>query len=124
MVTKKNAQKPSPKSNKATGTKKKAATKKAASLKKAPKKKLLKAPAELAFYCNDGRLFYDLKELAEGLMAINEATFYHHVREGNNDFSNWVRDVIQDTELAQELASTMEKDEATTYIVARLDYYG
>ncbi len=124
MVTKKNAQRPSPKSNKATGAKKKAATKQAASLKKAPKKKLLKASAELAFYCNDGRLFYDLKELAEGLMAINEATFYHHVREGNNDFSNWVRDVIQDTELAQELASTMEKDEATTYIVARLDYYG
>ena len=120
MVTKKNAQRPSPKSNKATGAKKKAATKQAASLKKAPKKKLLKASAELAFYCNDGRLFYDLKELAEGLMAINEATFYHHVREGNNDFSNWVRDVIGDEKLSRDLLKSTTQAQAAKSIDDRV----
>lgn len=76
-----------------------------------------------AFYCNDGRLFYDLRQLAEGLIAISDETFFHHVREGNNDFSNWVRDVIGDIELANDLNSAAGKDECATYTVARLDYY-
>ena len=82
MVTKKNAKKTPPKTAKVANTKA-AATRQAAGLKRAPKKQLLKTPAEQAFYCNDGRLFYDLKELA----------------------------------------GAIDKDEATTYVVARLDYY-
>ena len=87
-------------------------------------KRLSNISPEEQFWCHDGRYLKNLQELEAALEQMAEETFRYHVNETKGDFSNWVRDVIQDTELAQELASTMEKDEATTYIVARLDYYG
>lgn len=123
MAVKKSTEKKTVKVAKKPIAKKQTGAKSMVKEKKAVKKPLLRIPAENAFYCNDGRLFYDLKELAEGLMAISEETFFHHVREGNNDFSNWVRYVIGDQELADDLYRATDKDECTTYIVARLDYY-
>jgi len=124
MVTKKNTRSTSStRPKKAPAAKKAAGMQQASGVKKSTKKPLLKAPSEHAFYCIDGRLFYDLRELAEGMMAMNEQAFFHHVCNGNNDFRNWVRDVIQDIELANDLDGTTNKDESTTYIMARLDYY-
>ncbi|MBN1375749.1 MAG: hypothetical protein JXA01_06315 [Dehalococcoidia bacterium] len=123
MAVKKSVEKKSVKTAKKPVVKKKAGVKSTSKEQKAAKKSLLRTPAEHAFYCNDGRLFYDLKELAEGLMAISEETFFHHVRDGNNDFSNWVRYIVGDEELANDLYRSSDKDECTTYIVARLDYY-
>ena len=87
------------------------------------KKPLTKVPEEHIFWCIDGRTFGDLKELAEGLTAMSNETFYHHVTHDRNDFTNWVRDVINDVELANDLAKATCRDEAATYVVARLDYY-
>lgn len=85
--------------------------------------KLLKAPEDQAFYCIDGRIFYDLQELANGIMEMSDETFYHHVHSNNNDFGNWVRDVIDDIVLADELYRSSGKDECASYIIARLDLY-
>jgi hypothetical protein len=87
------------------------------------KRPLTKVPEECIFWCNDGRTFRDLRELAEGLMAMSNETFYHHVNQEKNDFSNWVRDVINDGELASDLVKATCRDEAATYVVARLDFY-
>jgi hypothetical protein len=87
------------------------------------KKPLTKAPEECIFWCIDGHTFRDLKELAEGLTAMSNETFYHHVTRDRNDFTNWVRDVINDVELANDLTKATCRDEAATYVVARLDYY-
>jgi len=87
------------------------------------RKPLQKAKPENAFYCVDGRLFYDLKDLADGLMNMSGETFYYHVHDGNNDFSNWIRDVLQDKELAENIASTIDIDETATYVIAQLGYY-
>ena len=108
---------------KSTTARKKAAAGKATGVRMIPKKQLLKAPPQNAFYCVDGKLFYDLIELAEGLQKISLDTFFYHVHDGNNDFSNWVRDVIQDIELADELASTIDKAMAIAYVASRLKYY-
>ena len=122
MATEK-VKKTSAKTTKKSVMRKETGTRRTAKKQKTVKKPLFRAEAECAFYCNDGHLFYDLKELAEGLMAMSDNAFSHHVRGDNNDFSNWVRDVIGDIELANDLASAADKDECATYVVARLDYY-
>ncbi len=87
------------------------------------KKLLVRASDEHIFWCNDGRTFRDLKELAEGLNAMSQETFYHHVTQVRNDFSNWVRDVIHDEELARSLGQAVCKEDAAAYVTARLDFY-
>lgn len=87
---------------------------------------LVRAPEECIFWCNDGCTFTDLKELAKGLAAMSDETFFHHVdlvNQGRNDFSNWVRDVFNDVELANALTKSASKDEAAACVIARLDYY-
>ena len=84
---------------------------------------LAKAPEEYIFWCSDGCTFRDLRELAKGLTAISNETFFHHVNQERNDFSNWVRDVINDIELASALAQATSKDEAATCVTARLEFY-
>ena len=103
--------------------KNKTPTKRQTKAKAKKKTPLVKVPEECIFWCRDGRTFRDLKELAEGLAAMSDDTFFHHVNQEKNDFSNWVRDVIDDNELATSLAQTASKDEAATYVIARLDYY-
>ena len=56
-------------------------------------------------------------------MTIDEATFSYHVHGGNNDFSNWVRDIIQDIELADDLARADNTHEAAKYVLLRLEQY-
>ena len=55
------------------------------------------------FFLNDGRVLKDLFELAECLETIDNNTFFHHVNDGKNDFSNWIRDVFNDKDLAEEI---------------------
>ena len=64
---------------------------------------LAKVPEEYIFLCSDGNTFRDIKELADSLMVMSDDVFARHVNSEKNDFYNWVRDVIRDEELAQEL---------------------
>jgi hypothetical protein len=58
---------------------------------------------EQYFILRNGQPVRSLKELIEILEYIDDTTFDHHVNEYRNDFSNWIRDVIGDAELADDV---------------------
>lgn len=87
---------------------------------KAVEKMLAKVPAEYVFWCHDGSVFADLNELARGLKSMSDETFAYHSNTEKRDFSNWVRDVIGDGQLADDLARASHRLEAVSYIEARL----
>ena len=83
---------------------------------------LAKVPEEYVFWCYDGRIFRDMKELAEGLVTMSDEVFAYHANPEKNDFSNWVRDVIKDEKLANDLALATSKVQAAGYVATRLTY--
>ena len=87
------------------------------------KKTLVRVSEEKMFWCNDGQTYADIRELARGLVAMSQETFYHHVNPDKNDFSNWVRDIINDIELADALLRAASKDAAANCVIARLELY-
>jgi hypothetical protein len=82
---------------------------------------LKKAPAECVFWCHDGSIFTDVNELAEGLAAMSDETFAYHSNLEKHDFSNWIRDVIVDEQLADDLAWATSRLQAAEYVAARLN---
>lgn len=75
------------------------------------KKKILKdAPETQYFLFCDGHPVKNVKELAEKLEHIQEEVFNHHVTENRNDFVNWIKDVFEEIELAEEIAGLKNKD--------------
>ena len=71
-------------------------------------------PEEKKFWVVDGTTIKNLEELSQSLRAMNEETFNYHVNENKNDFYNWIKDVIQDEELAE---SIQNKDRITTSMI-------
>ena len=91
-----------------------------AQIKKQPEKLLVKVPAENVFLCHNGSIFVDISELAEGLSAMSDETFAYHSNLEKRDFSNWVKDVIGDEKLADELAGATSRFQATVLVAARV----
>ncbi len=82
-----------------------------------------KVPDEYAFWCHDGSIFRDMKELAEGLLKMSDDVFAYHANTEKNDFSNWVRDVIKDEKLAYDLEQATGKAQAAGCVATRLTYH-
>ncbi len=74
------------------------------------------------FFCVDGKVFGNLKELADGLKSMSEETFSSHVNSEKNDFSNWVADVIGDKKLAENLRKDIDKKSIEKKIKTRVAY--
>jgi len=85
-------------------------------------KLLVKVPEEHAFWCHDGSIFRDMKELAEGLVKMPDEVFAYHANPEKNDFSNWVRNVLEDEILANNLATTSIKAQAAWFVATRLAF--
>ncbi len=67
------------------------------------KKTLGKAPEEKHFVLNDGRKLSTLYELVDELETMSDKTFKEYVSSGVNHFANWINDVFDSKELAEEL---------------------
>ncbi len=91
-----------------------------AQLKEKADKVLAKVPEGYVFYCHDYTIFTDVNELAAGLATMADETFAYHSNLEKQDFSNWVRDVIGDERLANDLARAASKLQAAEYVVARI----
>lgn len=65
----------------------------------------------MKFYAKDGQVFETIGELYHGLNEMNEESFNHHVNEEKNDFSNWIKFVHADEELAENVSKTQNKEE-------------
>lgn len=83
---------------------------------------LAKVPDQYVFWCCDGRILRDMKELGEALDTMTDETFAYHSNEQKKDFSNWVRDIIGDGKLARELAQSVSRTQAAKKVAERVAF--
>lgn len=83
-------------------------------------KELGNVPAENAFVLFNGPKINNLYELSEALENMKDTSFRHHVTGQKNDFSNWLRDVIGDNELAAKLLTTNNRSRMASLVKDRI----
>ena len=74
------------------------------------------------FWCHDGRVFRNIREMGEGFAAMTDETFAFHSNRDKGDFSNWVTEVIGDTKLARELAGSRTPVQAGRKVAERVEF--
>ena len=84
------------------------------------RKCLSDAAPEQCFWVNNGPILKNLEEFANALPAMSDEVFQHHVNKDKNDFSNWIKDIIGDQKLANDLTSSKNKDSAVKKLNSRL----
>ncbi len=72
------------------------------------------------FWCSDGRVLKNLPELKSALEQMSEETFRYHSNESKNDFSKWVRDVIGDDKLSEDLQKSVNRVQALKAVADRV----
>ncbi|MBN2422658.1 hypothetical protein JXB41_05495 [Candidatus Woesearchaeota archaeon] len=65
--------------------------------------KLKNANPENYFILVTGVPLKNLKELVNSLEIMNDWVFKHHVNETRNDFSEWIKNVLDEKHLAEEI---------------------
>ncbi len=82
-----------------------------------PKKKLKrkwetlkKIKKEHHFILRDGRRIKNLEELTHFLKFMDESTFKHHVTNDKNDFADWIKNIVEDNELANNIKGSKSKE--------------
>jgi len=78
--------------------------------------------ADYSFWCFDGLIFRNMRDLMVGLASMSGDTFSYHLNHAKNDFSKWVNDVIEDEKLAQDLKNSTTQREAARTVNARYSY--
>jgi hypothetical protein len=79
-------------------------------------------PDDKRFWCQDGKVIKNLKDLEEALNNMSDETFRHHSGEERNDFSNWIRDVVGDEKLARDLSKAKSRIQASKAIAQRISF--
>jgi hypothetical protein len=74
------------------------------------------------FFCQDGFICKNLAELSECLSHMSEEVYNYHTSDNNNDFSNWIRDVLDDKTLAGTLLGIKKPAEADKVVSVRIDW--
>ena len=80
------------------------------------------AKGEKRFYANDGCVYGNLEEMAQCLEHMNSGSFAYHVTSANNDFSNWVRDVLKDDKLAEDLDKALNAADMARIVRYRIHW--
>jgi hypothetical protein len=79
-------------------------------------------PGDKIFWCCDGKVIRNLKELASALEEMTEEIYLRHANGGKSDFGNWVRDVIGDVTLAYQLKKAKSRVTAARRVKDRLEW--
>jgi hypothetical protein len=74
------------------------------------------------FWCHDGKLVKNLGELEKALNDMSDETFHYHSGEGRNDFSSWVREVVGDNKLANDLSKAKSRIRASKAVAQRISF--
>jgi hypothetical protein len=69
------------------------------------------APKEHYFKLRNGQELKSLNDLRKALTYMNDEEFSHHVNQERNDFANWVRDALQNSELYEKIKNIHTKEE-------------
>jgi predicted metal-dependent HD superfamily phosphohydrolase len=86
------------------------------------RKILADVPPEKAFYCHEDGYFQNLQQLLAGLENLPDDIYSYHVNPDNNDFANWIRDVIGDTKLARDMIKAPDRAAAVKAVSSRVKY--
>ena len=84
------------------------------------RKMLGDVPEDKQFYANDGRMLKNLSELSIALAEMSDETFSYHSNATKTDFSNWVKDVIGEEKLAQDLQKSASRVRAAKAVFDRI----
>ena len=76
-------------------------------------------PKEYAFRCHDGLILQSMKQLGSALNSMTDETYVFHANTKKNDFSNWVRDIIKDGMLANDLQKATNRARADKPVASR-----
>jgi hypothetical protein len=83
------------------------------------KRLLADVPEEYVFWCCDGQILRNLKELGDAINTMTDETYVFHVNPEKNDFANWVRDIIKDEMLANDLQKETNRVQAVKLVASR-----
>ena len=73
------------------------------------KQKLSDVPSHQTFKTLAGKELKNLEQLLHNFKEMDTKTFSHHVTEHKNDFSLWVRNVVKDVNLADQIDETKDQ---------------
>ena len=85
-------------------------------------KLLADVPEYRFFWCNDGRIFRNMRDLSAGLASMSAETFVYHLNTEKNDFSNWLKDSVGDEQLAEDLEDPISRREAAKTVKERVSF--
>ncbi len=74
------------------------------------------------FYCCDGKVFRNLRELAEALRCMKREVFLYHANQSKNDFAAWIANCIGDGKLAEKIAHLKDPKLMRRAILDRIRY--
>jgi len=63
------------------------------------------------FHLHNGVVLKSLHDLIDALEITDDDTFRHHVNDGKNDFSDWIRHVIKDNNIADKIKNAKTKED-------------
>ena len=86
------------------------------------KRRLGDVPDDKRFWCHDGKIIKNLRELRKALNDMSDETFHYHLGERRNDFSKWIRDVVGDDKLAEDLSKTRTRMQASQAVAQRISF--
>jgi len=86
------------------------------------KRRLGDVPDDKRFWCHDGKIIKNLRELRKALIDMSDETFHYHLGEGRNDFSKWIREVVGDDNLAGDLSKTKYRMQASQTVAQRISF--
>jgi hypothetical protein len=86
------------------------------------KRRLGDVPDEKRFWCYDGKNFNNLRELRKAFIDMSDETFHYHLGEGRSDFSKWVREVVGDEKLANDLSKAKSRIQASQTVAQRISF--
>lgn len=72
------------------------------------------------FWFHMHRVAKNLAEFGEGLAAVDDDAFVYHTAGQKNDISAWVREVVGDSVLADELQKVKRREEAAALVRERV----
>jgi len=73
------------------------------------------------FQLHMGASINSLKDLAEALDIMASKTYGHHVTSSRNDFANWIREVLDDEDLADAVKKCKGKESVLKKIDERIE---
>ncbi len=82
--------------------------------------RLRDVPEGKRFWCFNGKVIGNLRELLTALHSMNEETFHYHVSGGDNGLASWVKDVIGDEKLARDLQGSHTRFQAAKMVADRI----